>query len=165
MGYFLDWSGWNNAVFALDNGFQCVEFDYRDIGIPYQHNSIDSFHGGFVNAMLKHVKLGFGHTSEFTSYEIRSGRLSRAQAMRLVKELDGRCHPRFIKDFCDWIQISIEEFWLVADRFRGGMWAKDAQQNWALANPVWQQFAYDEHTSLEELIALIDPRQKIGSGK
>jgi N-acetyl sugar amidotransferase len=161
MGYFLDWSGWDNAVFALENGFECVDFDYRDIGIPYQHNSIDSFHGGFVNAMLKHTKLGFGHTSEFTSYDVRAGRLTRPQAIRLVKELDGRCHPRLIKDYCDWIGITPEDFWRVADQFRGSMWKKDKAQQWVLDNPIWEQFPYEDKASLEELIAVIDPRLKL----
>lgn len=158
MGYFLDWSGWSNGVFALENGFKCVDFAYRDIGIPYQHNSIDSFYNGFVNAMLKHVKLGFGHASEFTSYDVRAGRLSRFQAIRLVKELDGRCHPRFIKDYCDWIGISTDKFWSVANQFRGSMWKRDKNGNWALNDPIWSQCDYDKKSSLEELIALIDPR-------
>lgn len=161
MGYFLDWSGWDNAVFALENGFECVDFEYRDIGIPYQHNSIDSFHGGFVNAMLKHTKLGFGHTSEFTSYDVRAGRLTRPQAIRLVKELDGLCHPRLVKDYCDWIGISVDDFWRVANKFRGSMWKQDKNQQWVLDNPIWEQFPYEEQASLEEVIALIDPRVKI----
>jgi N-acetyl sugar amidotransferase len=165
MGYFLDWSGWENAVFALENNFECVDFGYRDIGIPYQHNSIDSFHAGFVNAMLKHTKLGFGHTSEFTSYDVRAGRLTRPQAIRLVKELDGRCHPRLVKDFCDWIEISAEDFWRVAEQFRGSMWKKNKQQEWVLENPIWEQEPYEEKASLEELIALIDPRVKIAGRK
>lgn len=161
MGYFLDWSGWDNAVFALENGFKCVDFDYRDIGIPYQHNSIDSFHGGFVNAMLKHVKLGFGHTSEFTSYDVRAGRLTRPQAIRLVKELDGRCSSKLIKDYCDWIEITPQEFWNVADSFRGKMWKKNQNGDWVLKNPIWEQSPFDEETTLENLIALIDPRMKL----
>jgi len=162
MGYFLDWSGWDNAVFALENNFKCVDFDYRDIGIPYQHNSIDSFHGGFVNAMLKHVKLGFGHTTEFASGDMRSGRLTRAEAIRLVKELDGKCSPKLVKDYCDWVEITPEQFWQVADSFRGSMWKKNVQGQWALDEPIWEQFPYEEKAALGELIALIDPRLKLG---
>jgi hypothetical protein len=161
MGYFLDWSGWDNAVFALQNGFKCVDFDYRDIGIPYQHNSIDSFHGGFVNAMLKHTKLGFGHTSEFTSYDVRAGRLTRSQAIRIVKELDGRCSPGLIKDYCDWIEITPKDFWKVADSFRGDMWERSECGNWVIRNPIWEQFPFDDKSTLEDLIAIIDPRLKL----
>jgi len=161
MGYFLDWSGWENAVFALRHGFECIDIDYRDLGIPYQHNSIDSNHGGFVNAMLKHTKLGFGHTSEFTSYDVRAGRLTRGEATRLVKELDGKCSARLIKDYCDWIEITEEKFWQIADHYRGKMWRRDAAGDWQLDDPIWEQQNYDRDTPLDQLIARIDPRRRI----
>jgi N-acetyl sugar amidotransferase len=162
MGYFVDWSGWDNAVFALERGFECIDADYKDIGSPYQHNSLDSYHGGIVNSMLKHVKLGFGHTTEFTSYDVRSGRVTRREAIRLVKELDGRCHPRYVRDFCEWIDISESEFWDVADRYRGKMWERDDQGSWRLIGSIWEQEPYDDKVRLEDLIARIDPRRRAG---
>jgi N-acetyl sugar amidotransferase len=162
MGYFLNWSGWENAVFALQRGFECIDADPRDLGIPYRHNSVDTNHGGFVNAMLKHVKLGFGHTTEFTSYDVRAGRLTRPEAIRLVKELDGRCHPRLVRDYCDWIEISEQQFWEVADRFRGVMWHRGSDNFWGLIDPIWEQEPFDEQSSLDTLIARIDPLTRIG---
>ena len=161
MGYFLDWAGSENAVFAMRHGLECIDAQPRDIGIPYQHNSLDSNHGGIVNSMLKHVKLGFGHTTEFASYDLRMGRITRSEAIRLVKELDGRCHPRFVRDYCNWIGISEQEFWAVAERFRGKMWQYGADRSPHLVNPIWEQEAYDEHTDLDTLIARIDPRRQV----
>ena len=111
--------------------------------------------------MLKHVKLGFGHTSEFTSYDVRAGRLTRSQAIRLVRELDGKCSFKLIKDYCDWIEITPEQFWQVADSFRGSMWKKNGQGQWVLDNPIWEQSPCEEKLTLKELIAIIDPRLKI----
>jgi N-acetyl sugar amidotransferase len=161
MGYFLDWSVWENAVFSLKNGFECIDEPHRDIGIPYLHNSLDSNHGGIVNAMLKHVKLGFGHTTEFTSYDLRAGRLTRPEAVRLLRELDGRIHPRFIKDYCDWVDISVERFWEVANSYRGKMWHQGNDGIWKLTNPIWEQEPADETSRLEDLIWRIDPMRKV----
>jgi N-acetyl sugar amidotransferase len=162
MGYFLDWAGWENAVFALRYGLECIDEQPRDIGIPYQHNSLDSNYGGIVNSMLKHVKLGFGHTTEFASYDLRSGRITRPEAVRLVKELDGCCHPRFVRDYCDWIGISEKEFWTVAERFRGKMWHRAVNNLWHLIEPIWEQEPSDENVKLDDLIARIDPRRYVG---
>ena len=162
MGYFLDWSGWENAVFALERGFECIDADYKDIGGPYRHNSLDSYHGGIVNSMLKHVKLGFGHTTEFTSYDVRCGRVTRGEAIRLIKELDGRCHPRYIRDFCEWVEISENEFWDVADRYRGKMWERADKGSWRLIDPIWEQEQYDDKVRLDDLIARINPLRRAG---
>jgi N-acetyl sugar amidotransferase len=162
MGYFVDWKGWDNAGFAIRHGMECIDAAPRDIGIPYQHNSLDSNHGGIVNSMLKHVKLGFGHTTEFASYDLRHGRLTRPEAIRLIKDLDGNCHPRFVQEYCDWIGISVEEFWRVANRFRGKMWQSAGQDSWRLIEPLWEQEPYDEHVVLDDLITRIDPRRYPG---
>jgi N-acetyl sugar amidotransferase len=160
MGYFVDWAGWENAAFAIRHGLECIDAEPRDIGIPYLHNSLDSNHGGIVNSMIKHVKFGFGHTTEFASYDLRSGRLTRPEAIRLVRELDGRCHARFIQDYCDWIEISPVEFWDVVDRFRGDMWRRVGNE-WRLVDPIWEQEAADDGVALEALIERIDPRRSV----
>jgi N-acetyl sugar amidotransferase len=161
MGYFVDWYGWENAVFAMKHGLECIDAVPKDIGLPYLHNSLDS-NLAIVNSMLKHVKLGFGHTTEFTSYDVRCGRISRQEAIRLVKELDGRCHARYIRDYCDWIGISENEFWTVADSYRGKMWQRGDNNSWRLIDPIWEQEPYDERIPLDELIARIDPRRSLG---
>jgi N-acetyl sugar amidotransferase len=162
MGYFVDWAGWDNAVFAIRHGMECIDAAPRDIGIPYLHNSLDSNHGAVVNSMLKHLKLGFGHTTEFASYDLRTGRITRPEAIRLVKELDGRCHPRFVQDYCDWIGISVAEFWSVAERFRGPMWRSENDGSHRLIEPIWELEQYDDRVALEDLIARIDPRRVTG---
>jgi hypothetical protein len=46
------------------------------------------------------------------------------------KKYDGKCDEKYIKQFCNYIEISLEEFWNVADKFRGTMWEKDTKGNW-----------------------------------
>lgn len=159
IGYFVDWAGWENARFAIRHGLECINEPPLDIGIPYQHNSLDSNYGGIVNSMLKHVKLGFGHTTEFTSYDVRDGRLTRPEAIRLVKELDGHCHPRFVHDYCNWIGITEAEFWEITERYRGTMWHRHGDGGWRLVNPIWEQEMFDDQVALDALIARIDPRR------
>lgn len=152
MGYYLNWSGWNNAVFAIKNGMKVNSADYAEIGGHYKHNSLDSDFGGIVNAMLKHVKLGFGNTTEHACYDIRNERITREEAALLAKELDGRCHPRYIRLYCDWIGIDEKTFWQVADKFRGNMWKKDSSNNWILDYPIWEQLNIPKHYNVKDII-------------
>ena len=159
MGYFLNWSGYYNGVFAIRHGLECIDADPMDIGIPHFHNCLDSNNGGIVNSMLKHMKLGFGNATEFLSYDIRQGRVTREEAIKLVKELDGRCHPRYIEEYCYWIDITVDEFWRVANSFRGNMWEQDKNSVWQLKDPIWKQVPFNDNIDIYKVIDRIDTRR------
>ncbi len=158
MGYFISWSGYRNGSFAVDHGMEGIKADPKDIGIHLFHNCLDSNNGGIVNSMLKHIKLGFGNTTEFVSYDIREGRVTREEAIKLVKELDGNCHPRYIEDYCRWIGITVEEFWKVANSFRGDMWERGTLNGWQIKDPIWEQESFDDTINIYDIINRIDTR-------
>jgi hypothetical protein len=70
-----------------------------------------------VNMMIKWLKFGFGKASDNVNEEIRAGRISRDEGIKLVEQFDGKCPPNVIEGFCSYIGISIKEFWIVVDRF------------------------------------------------
>ena len=156
MGYFLNWSGWENAIFSIKNGMTPHGSDYEDLGMHYKHHSLDSNNGAAVNFMMKYVKFGFGETTEHTSYDVRDGRMSREEAAALVKRLDGKCNPRFIEDFCSWIGISTDKFWEVANSYRGDMWYKNKQDKWHINKPIWQHYEGIEKIDTDEVILRVD---------
>ncbi len=159
MGYYMNWSGWHNGIYAIENGMQCIDAPYEDIGIHYKHNSLDSEYGGIVNSMLKHLKFGFGNTTEFSCYDVRDGRISREEAAVLVRHLDGRCHERYVKSYCDWINLSVEEFWRSADRYRGECWQPDGPL-WSLQEPIWEQVDTKGVEPVEAIIRRLDTRKR-----
>ena len=132
MGYFLSWSGWNNAIFSLSHGMAPHSGSYEDIGIHYKHHSLDTNFSSLVNFMLKYMKFGFGQVSELAAYDIREGRITRREGAALVKKLDGKCSPKYIQGFCEWIGISEKEFWRIAEKYRGPMWSKGGDGQWNL---------------------------------
>ena len=89
MGYFMNWSGWMNAKFAISKGMNLIKANHEEIGIHYKHNSLDSNNGAMVNSMLKHIKLGLGNVIEFSCYDIREERLSRTEVIKAQKLLMG----------------------------------------------------------------------------
>jgi N-acetyl sugar amidotransferase len=70
-----------------------------------------------LNMMIKWLKFGFGKASDNINEEIRAGRISRDEGIKVVEQFDGKCPPHVIEAFCNYIEISIEEFWIVVDRF------------------------------------------------
>ena len=61
--------------------------------------------------MIKYYKFGFGKATEYINDEIRLGRISRKEGIKIVTKYDGRCSSKLIKSFSDFIGISIDEFW------------------------------------------------------
>jgi N-acetyl sugar amidotransferase len=135
--YLREWSFFHNAEFSMKHGFVGYpdEFDPIDIGTFVRFAQIDSDLVQ-VNQMLKHIKFGFGHAMDHACYAIREGRIGRDEAVELVKKYDGKCHDRYIEKLCVYMGITKDEFWRVANSFRGPMWQKDNQGNWK--NTYWE---------------------------
>ena len=83
-----------------------------------------------VNQLLKCIKFGFGQCMDFACYDFREKRISRKEAIDLVKMYDGKCSDEYIQKFCSYIGISQKEFWYVTEKFRGPMWKRDKKGNW-----------------------------------
>jgi N-acetyl sugar amidotransferase len=70
-----------------------------------------------LNMMIKWLKFGFGKASDNINEEIRAGRISREDGIKIVEQFDGRCPTHVISDFCNYIGITVGEFWNVVDKF------------------------------------------------
>jgi hypothetical protein len=64
-----------------------------------------------LNQMIKYYKFGFGRATDYVNEEIRLGRMSREEGIAVVEQYDGCCGPHYIASFCEYIGISVEQFW------------------------------------------------------
>ena len=160
MGYFLNWSGWENAIFSIAHGLTPHSAHYEDLGVHYKHHSIDSDFGAAVNFMLKHVKFGFGETTEQASYDVRAARITREEGAALVRRYDGKCSEEFILNFCNWIGITSDKFWDTVERFRGDMSVQTDKNDWALKNPIWDEFTKLENLDVDKIVQKLDTVSK-----
>ena len=134
--YVKEWSHSYNAEFSIAHGLRIREgFNPDDIGTYGAFYQMDSDLVQ-VNQMLKYIKFGFGQCMDHACYDIRTGRLTREEAIELIRKYDGKCAKRYIKKFCDYIGITMNEFWRVANSFRGPMWKKGSKDDWILKNPI-----------------------------
>lgn len=129
--YLKEWSFRGNAEFSKQHGLKWRpdNFDPDSIGtyVPFSQLDSDLVQ---VNQMLKCIKFGFGQCMDHVCYDLRDGRITKDEAIKLVKQHDGKCSDYYIKLFCDYIEITIEEFWRVVDQFRGPMWVKNKDRKW-----------------------------------
>ncbi len=116
LGYFWkDWSLIDNGNFSALRGLDVRLEGPNDIGDYMGITALDEDWTP-LNQMIKYLKYGFGRITDYVNEDIRLGRMTRDQAIKLVEMYDGKCSPRFIKSFCDFIEITVDEFWNIVDK-------------------------------------------------
>ncbi len=133
LGYYIrDWSGHKNAELAIKNGLVVRNEPPEETGDLWGFSGLDEDFR-LMNQMIKQVKLGFGHVSEQVCEAITHGEMTREEGIELLKKYDGKCHPRYINAFCDYLGITQEKFWEVVEAFRDkNIWKKNANGKWEL---------------------------------
>jgi N-acetyl sugar amidotransferase len=108
----------DNIEFAINHGL-CGRKDHDPMltGRLSPYSALDAASHQIVNQMIKYYKFGFGFVTDETSYLIREGKMTRDEAIVLVKKYDGKCGNEYLMDFCDYIGIAVEEFWGAIDPF------------------------------------------------
>ena len=138
--YAKEWSQPHNAAFAIARGMKIrpKESDPYQLGTYRLFSQLD---GSLleVNQLLKYIKFGFGQATDHACYDIRDGFISREEGVFLARELDGRCGQKFLAPFLALLEISENDFWNHANKFRGPMWKPHDDGKWQLDNPVWTQ--------------------------
>ena len=118
LGYFFPWDGYQNALIAQGYGFETLPHMVEGSLAAYEN--LDNCQTG-IHDYFKYLKYGFGRATDIANNHIRRGRLSRADAVALVKRHDGKFPwtylARPIEDILREIDMTLDEFQAICDRF------------------------------------------------
>lgn len=71
---------------------------------------------------------------------IRYGMIMREEAVRLVKEHDGKLDPLCVRDFCEFCGYTEAEFWNIVDKlYNTDLFEKNNIGEWVLKRPIWEK--------------------------
>ena len=111
LGWFLgDWSLVNNGLYAAANGLHVRTDTVDNTGDLRGVTSLDE-DWVTLNQMIKYYKFGFGRVTDYVNEEIRLRRMTRQDGITLVERYDDACADEYIASFCDYIGITVQEFW------------------------------------------------------
>jgi N-acetyl sugar amidotransferase len=128
LGYYFQWDPVMTYEVAARHGFQRATggartgyYDFADID--------DDFIS--IHHWLKWYKFGFTRTWDNLSLEIRNGRMTREQAVAILRGRGDETPRADIARFCQWVGITEQHFFQVIEKFRnpevwenrGGTWA------------------------------------------
>lgn len=105
-----DWSLIDNGSYSVANGLQVRIDSPMNTGDMTGVSSLDE-DWVTLNQMIKYYKYGFGRVTDFVNEEVRHHRMSRDEAIDVVKEYDGACSDDYIESFCEYIGVTTEFFW------------------------------------------------------
>lgn len=118
LGYYLPWDGFSNALLAQGHGFEFWPKPVEGALLPYE-NLDNLFHG--IHDYFKFLKFGFGRATDHACMHVRRGRLSRDDAIDLVKRHDGKFPWTYLgvplEQLLEQIDMGLAEFVAVCDRF------------------------------------------------
>lgn len=115
LGYFWkDWSLLDNGIYSSLRGLDIRHEPPQDIGDYMGVTSLDE-DWVTLNQMIKYYKFGFGRITDYVNEDIRLGRMTREEGINMLDKYDGKCSPQYIKSFCEYIDITEDQFWEKVD--------------------------------------------------
>jgi N-acetyl sugar amidotransferase len=139
LGHYLPWDGYSNALLAQAHGFESWGRTVEGALLDYE-NLDNLFHG--IHDYFKFLKFGFGRATDHACMHVRRGRLTRSDAIELVRRHDGKFPHSYLDtplpELLAEIDMTTEEFTAVCDRFtnrrlfvttRSGELVRDAHGN------------------------------------
>ena len=127
LGYFLRWNIKEQLKKVRDLGFTLHDGPSEGTFTNYENldNKIQGIHDYF-----KWLKFGYGRATDNASVQIRLNWINREEAMKLVKEHEGKLPERYLDEFLKQWDMSRDEFLQITEKFTNKeLFKKDEKGN------------------------------------
>ncbi len=118
LGHYLPWDGLSNALIAQANGF--MTFDQPVEGSMVNYENLDNHQTG-IHDYFKFLKFGFSRATDIACLHVRRNRITRQDALEIVKARDGKFPWTYlgkpIEDILAPLDMTVEEFIKICDKF------------------------------------------------
>jgi N-acetyl sugar amidotransferase len=134
LGYYLKWDPQECYYYAAENtGFKANT--ERTEGSYSKYSSIDDKIDPF-HYFTTLIKFGIGRATYDAAQEVRNGKITRDEAVYLVKKYDTEFPRKYFSEFLNYIDTTENDFWATVDKYRSPhLWVmKDG--NWLLRHTV-----------------------------
>ena len=131
VGNYFKWDANTHTKLVMD------EYGWRAAQKPFERtyrlmSNLDDRYENGIHDLLKFVKFGYGRASDHASKDVRSGIMTRDEAIEMVRKYD-HVISSDLAYWLDYVSMTELEFWQTADKFRdprvwsikNGKWVKD----------------------------------------
>lgn len=118
LGYYLPWDGLSNALVAQAYGLTTYQHTVEGSMVSYEN--LDNYQTG-IHDYFKYLKFGFGRATDLACLHVRRGRLTRQDALDIVRRLDGKFPWTYLgkslEDILEPLNMTVDEFIRICDKF------------------------------------------------
>lgn len=123
LGYYLRWHPQSCYYYAIEHS-DFVPSPDRTPGTYSKYNSIDDRMDD-LHYLTTHVKFGIGRATYDASQEVRSGDITREEAVALVRRYDGEFPERFFTELMDYLSLPPATFPIASRMFEQPVMDRD----------------------------------------
>jgi len=134
LGYFEKWDPQECYYYSVDNTGFMPAYE-RSIGTYSRYTEIDDKIVPF-HFYMTYIKFGIGRASYDAAQEVRNSKITRDEAIHLVKKFDGEFPQKYLNEFCKYIKITEDEFYKIVDGFRSPHLWRKIDDGWQLRHTV-----------------------------
>lgn len=140
LGNFVNWDSNRQTEMMMALGFEESPFPFER---TYRRMSnLDDMHENGMHDYLKFIKFGYGRCTDHVCKDIRLGKMTRAEGIKLVETHDHVKSLDLLR-WLDYVDMEESEFDEIADTFRDSrVWAKNAKGLWEKDNIDGTRSAY-----------------------
>jgi N-acetyl sugar amidotransferase len=118
LGHYLPWDGLSNALIAQAHGF--ISLGTAVEGSMVDYENLDNHQTG-IHDYFKFLKFGFSRATDIACLHVRRGRITREDALHIVRARDGQFPWTYlgkrVADILEPLDMSVDAFVKVCDRF------------------------------------------------
>lgn len=118
LGHYLPWDGMTNYLISQAHGFETYSKLVEGSMVNYEN--LDNHQTG-IHDYFKFLKFGFSRATDIACLHLRRGRLSREDALAIVKQLDGKFPWEYLgkplEEILRPLELSVSEFVEICDSF------------------------------------------------
>ena len=128
LGWYLKWNPQEIYYYATENcGFQTDT--QRTDGTYGRYSGLDDKFD-WLHFYCAYIKFGIGRCRLDASQEIRSGHITREEALMLCRKYEGEVPKRYINDCFKFMGLSKSEAWEIIDKFRSPHLWENVNNKW-----------------------------------
>ncbi len=135
--HYHNWDPQENYFYCINNTNLHPNTE-RSEGTYSRYASLDDKFDGF-HFYLAYIKFGTGRAHSDAAQEVRTGKITREEAVELIKKYDSEFPKLYFKEFLEYCEITEKHFFEIINSWRSPhLWTKK-NRKWVLKNPIWKK--------------------------